>query len=73
MKLTSGSAEAHFISSYDLVLQVCHTLLRYETGDAAGQNMTTICSWEVTKWVNENAPKELGTHIRFFTLEGKMG
>ena len=32
--------------------------------------MTTICSWEVAKWIKENAPKELGTNIRFFTIEG---
>ena len=51
-------------------LQVCHVMLRYETGDAAGQNMTTVVSWQVAKWANETAQKELGIRIHNFQIDG---
>ena len=46
-------------------------MLRYETGDAAGQNMTTVVSWQVAKWAKETAEKELGIHIEGFQVDGK--
>ena len=45
-------------------------MLRYETGDAAGQNMTTVVSWQVAKWANEMAQKELGITIKNFQIDG---
>ena len=46
-------------------------MLRYETGDAAGQNMTSVCSWAAATWVRKNAPKELGINIRYYNIEGE--
>ena len=45
-------------------------MLRYETGDAAGQNMTTVASWQVAKWAKETAERELEIYIEGFQIDG---
>jgi hydroxymethylglutaryl-CoA reductase (NADPH) len=42
----------------------------YETGDAAGQNMTTIATWQATRWINEAVECVPGLSIRYFAIEG---
>lgn len=45
-------------------------MFEYETGDAAGQNMTTACTWQGCLWIE----KQLVTHprivMRTFCIEG---
>jgi hypothetical protein len=47
-----------------------HVRFVYETGDAAGQNMTTACTWRACQWINAllSATPELRT--AFFMVEG---
>ncbi|MCP4871068.1 MAG: phosphotransferase [Proteobacteria bacterium] len=55
-----------------LMGNMVHVSFLYETGDAAGQNMTTTCTWRACQWVM----KELQSfnHIRFenFIIEANM-
>lgn len=52
---------------------IVHVRFAYETGDAAGQNMTTSCTWkacrEILMQITEHHP---GIEIVNFTLEGNM-
>ncbi|WP_165931697.1 hydroxymethylglutaryl-CoA reductase [Pseudobacteriovorax antillogorgiicola] len=49
-----------------------HALIRYSTGNAAGQNMVTIASAQLGKWVMEEAPRQLGIEIAEFHIEGGL-
>lgn len=42
----------------------------YETGDAAGQNMTTAATWQATRWINEAVERVPGLAVRYFAIEG---
>jgi hydroxymethylglutaryl-CoA reductase (NADPH) len=42
----------------------------YSTGDASGQNMTTICTWQSCKWILKEFKKENIFEIKDFVLEG---
>lgn len=42
----------------------------YETGDAAGQNMTTVATWQATRWINETVEEVPGLSVRYFAIEG---
>lgn len=47
-----------------------HLRFVYTTGDAAGQNMTTTCTWHALLWINAQFEKETGITINNFLLEG---
>lgn len=47
-----------------------NTLFTYTTGDAAGQNMTTTCTWHAILWALEQFRSETGIVPKHFTLEG---
>ncbi len=49
-----------------------HLRLCYTTGDAAGQNMTTIMSDACCMFIRENFEKETGVAIRFYIIEGNI-
>jgi hydroxymethylglutaryl-CoA reductase (NADPH) len=52
--------------------RLVHLAFRYETGDAAGQNMTTSCTWHACQWVMEQI-KGLGDiALETFIIEGGM-
>lgn len=42
----------------------------YTTGDAAGQNMTTSCTWHAVLWINQFFTKEKGIEAVHFVIEG---
>jgi hydroxymethylglutaryl-CoA reductase (NADPH) len=37
----------------NLLGRVAHITLSFETGDASGQNMTTVCAWHICLWVQK--------------------
>jgi len=47
-----------------------HLRFVYETGDAAGQNMTTVATWQATRWINEAVECVPGLSVRYFAIEG---
>lgn len=47
-----------------------HVKFAYTTGDAAGQNMTTTCTWHSMLWIVENFLIETGIEIPHFVIEG---
>ncbi|NOQ72533.1 MAG: phosphotransferase [Crocinitomix sp.] len=47
-----------------------HLRFVYTTGDAAGQNMTTTCTWHALLWINAQFEKSTGLAITNFLLEG---
>ncbi len=44
----------------------------YETGDAAGQNMTTACTWACCQWLIEQMRHLEGVRIEDFIIEANM-
>lgn len=42
----------------------------YHTGDASGQNMTTICTWQSCKWILKHFKLEKEIEVLDFVLEG---
>jgi NADP-dependent 3-hydroxy-3-methylglutaryl-CoA reductase len=44
----------------------------YETGDAAGQNMTTACTWACCQWLSDQMKHLDGVQIEDFLIEGNM-
>ena len=55
-----------------LMGNMVHVSFLYETGDAAGQNMTTTCTWRACQWVMKEL--ESFNQIRFenFIIEANM-
>lgn len=47
-----------------------HTKFSYSTGDAAGQNMTTSCTWHAILWALESFKEQKQITPTHFTLEG---
>ncbi|MFT5820930.1 MAG: hydroxymethylglutaryl-CoA reductase (NADPH) [Crocinitomix sp.] len=47
-----------------------HLRFVYTTGDAAGQNMTTTCTWHALLWINAQFEKETNVAVTNFLLEG---
>jgi len=47
-----------------------HTRFIYTTGDAAGQNMTTTCTWHAMLWIVEHFTNDTGISINHFVIEG---
>jgi NADP-dependent 3-hydroxy-3-methylglutaryl-CoA reductase len=50
--------------------RVVNLCFSYETGDAAGQNMTTACTWRACQWINEAISYVAGLTVRRFCIEG---
>lgn len=44
----------------------------FETGDAAGQNMTTACTWQACQWIIKRVNQISGIRIDDFFIEGNM-
>ncbi|MDX1446366.1 phosphotransferase [Lishizhenia sp.] len=42
----------------------------YTTGDAAGQNMTTTCTWHAIQWINQAFEATTGIEINHYIIEG---
>jgi hypothetical protein len=69
---TQVSRHARLMSVEPQVLgQGVHLHLIYESGDAAGQNMTTACTWHACQWILE-AAAAAGHRPEAFYVEGNM-
>ena len=49
-----------------------HLRFVYETGDAAGQNMTTACTWKACRWILEELEKNEGITCHDFFIDGNL-
>jgi hydroxymethylglutaryl-CoA reductase (NADPH) len=49
-----------------------HVRFVYETGDAAGQNMTTTSTWHACQWLMEYMQKHRSVRFENFLIEGNM-
>ena len=47
-----------------------HLRFAYETGDAAGQNMVTACTWHACQWINRAIAADDRLAFRRFWIEG---
>lgn len=56
------------IEPMDFGHRVCLRFV-YETADAAGQNMTTACTWQACQWINETVAGVSRIDVRFFAIE----
>lgn len=49
-----------------------HVHFIYQTGDAAGQNMTTTCTWQACKWIMKSIKRFEGLRIENFLIEANL-
>lgn len=49
-----------------------HVYFVYETGDAAGQNMTTTCTWNTCKWIIKQMKFFKDIEIQKFLIDGSL-
>ncbi|MGG2464095.1 hydroxymethylglutaryl-CoA reductase [Streptomyces sp. RGM 3693] len=65
------SKHAELISIEPVLLgRTVHLKFTYTTGDAAGQNMTTICTWHACQWILEQPHLIDGRELDSFIIEG---
>jgi len=55
----------HFVTGRSV-----HLKFVFSTGDAAGQNMTTTCTWHAMLWIVEEFKKQTDVTIVHFVIEG---
>ncbi len=55
-----------------LMGNMVHVKFLYETGDAAGQNMTTTCTWHACQWVMAQMKSFNGIEFENFVIEANM-
>jgi len=56
-----------------IIGRVVHLRLSYETGDAAGQNMTTACAWRACNWLRAHSAAACGVEPEEVLVEGNLG
>ncbi|MES2917822.1 MAG: phosphotransferase [Pseudomonadota bacterium] len=49
-----------------------HVHFIYETGDAAGQNMTTTCTWQACQWILKQVQRFEGLRVVNFLVEANL-
>ena len=49
-----------------------HVHFVYETGDAAGQNMTTTCTWQACQWIMNHMQQHHGLQFENFLVESNL-
>ncbi|WP_326701129.1 hydroxymethylglutaryl-CoA reductase [Streptomyces sp. NBC_01754] len=65
------SGHAVLLSIEPVVLgRTVHLRFRYTTGDAAGQNMTTACTWHACQWILEQSHLVADDELESFMIEG---
>jgi len=55
-----------------LMGNMVHVRFCFQTGDAAGQNMTTLCTWVACKWILEEIEKAPRMKLDRYLIEGNM-
>ena len=72
-KITECSNHAQLIElEFRHVGPTLHVVFHYDTKDAAGQNMVTVCTWHACQWIQALYHSETGRKIRDFMLEANM-
>ena len=67
------SSHAHLVSAEPVILgRMVHVYFLYETGDAAGQNMTTTCTWQAAQWLMAQVKHLHGIEVEEFLIEANM-
>ncbi|MEV4742236.1 phosphotransferase [Streptomyces sp. NPDC049555] len=65
------SQHAELVSLEPVVLgRTVHLRFRYTTGDAAGQNMTTACTWHACQWILQQPDLAGEGELESFIIEG---
>ncbi|HEY3359566.1 MAG TPA: phosphotransferase [Polyangia bacterium] len=65
------SRHATLVSADPVLIGRCvHVCFRYETGDAAGQNMATACTWQACTWLMQELRLDGEIKIVRFVVEG---
>jgi len=65
------SNHAELIEIKNVVVgKVVHSKFIYSTCDAAGQNMTTSCTWQACLWIQDVFQKETNLEIESFVIDG---
>lgn len=72
--------KAHSVSSVARLTEVIpfvfgdtvHVRFYYNTGDAAGQNMTTACTWVACEWIAERIRHDRSIKFSHYNIEGNM-
>lgn len=55
-----------------LMGNMVHVRFCFQTGDAAGQNMTTLCTWVACKWILDELAKKPRMKLERYLIEGNM-
>ncbi len=55
-----------------LMGNMVHVRFCFQTGDAAGQNMTTLCTWVACKWILDELKKKPRMKLDRYLIEGNM-
>jgi NADP-dependent 3-hydroxy-3-methylglutaryl-CoA reductase len=67
---------SHYAKLTELTPQVfgraVHVHFVYETGDAAGQNMTTSCTWQACLWILKRLQHHPELEVNRFVVEGGL-
>ncbi len=67
------SRHAELISVEPIVIgRMVHVHFMYETGDAAGQNMTTACTWHACQWMMRETQHFEGVEFENFIIEANI-
>jgi NADP-dependent 3-hydroxy-3-methylglutaryl-CoA reductase len=69
VRAVSQRAELVSVEPIQIGRQV-HLRFEYETADAAGQNMTTACTWHAARWLLDEADERAGINVETFFLDG---
>lgn len=56
----------------ELMGRTVHVQFAYETGDAAGQNMTTTCTWQACQWIISQMKSFEGIEFENFLVEANL-
>lgn len=67
------SRHGHLVSLEPQVMgRVVHVHCVYETGDAAGQNMTTTCTWQLVQKLRADFEQQSGKNIKNYFIESNL-
>ncbi|MGK0249597.1 MAG: hydroxymethylglutaryl-CoA reductase (NADPH) [Oleispira sp.] len=56
----------------ELMGRTVHVQFAYETGDAAGQNMTTTCTWQACQWIIAQMQQFADIEFENFMIEANL-
>ena len=72
-KVRKHSNHAHLLElDFRIIAPSLHVQFIYETGDASGQNMVTLCTWNICQWILQEFEKQSSFSIRQFIIDGNL-